>query len=566
MRVHTLETILVEEGSVSPEAIQEARLRAPSPKEALALLLREGRLTEEALARARAKRYGVPFVDLGSIFPDPAILKSIPTGLIRRGILPFHRSDGRLAVAMADPGDLPLLDEIRLLLSEEIDVVGALPSLIQEKAASASVAEAILQDISQDFQLTLVHDENEEALTLERVREDERPIIRLVNTILLNALDRRASDIHTEGTERHLEIKYRVDGMLYPAMDPLDRRFQETVVSRIKVMAELDIAERRVPQDGRFKLRLRGKTIDCRVSVLPSEFGEAVVIRILDKESIATELSELTLEGLGFPERDLKRFRRNVQRPHGMILVTGPTGSGKTTTLYAAISEITTGEDKTITIEDPIEYQLRHVVQIPVNEKKGLTFARGLRAILRHDPDKIMVGEIRDPETAQIAVQAALTGHLVFTTVHANNITDVIGRLTHMGLEPYNFVSALNCILTQRLVRLVCEHCRVESHPTPELLEESGISTPPPGTVFYVGKGCPECLHTGYRGRTGVFELVEITDRLRELILARRSAAEIRLATREEGTESLRQAAVSKVLAGMTTLAEANRVTFVEGP
>jgi type IV pilus assembly protein PilB len=328
-------------------------------------------------------------------------------------------------------------------------------------------------------------------------------------------------------------------------------------------MADLNIAERRVPQDGRFKLRLNRRTIDFRVSVMPSDFGEAVVIRVLDKEAITAELSEIKLERLGFPEGDLKRFRRNVHRPHGMVLVTGPTGSGKTTTLYAAISEINHGRDKIITIEDPIEYQLVNVVQIPVNEKKGLTFARGLRSILRHDPDKIMVGEIRDPETAQIAVQAALTGHLVFTTVHANNIIDVVGRLIHMGLEPYNFVSALNCILTQRLVRLICLRCKIQSTPAPELLEESGVPHLPP-TPFYEGKGCPDCLHTGYRGRTGIFELVEVSDRIRQAILERRPAAEIRGAAREEGTTPLRQAALQKVYVGLTTLHEINRVTFAE--
>jgi type IV pilus assembly protein PilB len=296
---------------------------------------------------------------------------------------------------------------------------------------------------------------------------------------------------------------------------------------------------------------------------MPSDFGEAVVIRILDKDAITAELSELKLERLGFPEPDMKRFRHMIHRPHGMILVTGPTGSGKTTTLYAAICEINRGEDKIITIEDPIEYQLQNVVQIPVNEKKGLTFARGLRSILRHDPDKIMVGEIRDPETAQIAVQAALTGHLVFTTVHANNIIDVIGRLIHMGLEPYNFVSALNCILTQRLVRLICLHCKIKATPSPSLLEESGLAEPPPVPLFE-GKGCAECLQTGYRGRTGIFELVEITDRIRQAILDRKPAAEIRAIAREEGTTPLRQAALNKVYAGVTTLQEINRMTFAE--
>jgi len=561
--IKRLTEVLIEGGWLSPELVTQAEGRGFEGSRLAAYLLEAAHVTEEELAQARARQYGLSYIDLTSVGAEMDLVKRLPPALLKSGaFFPFRRSDGQLAVALADPSDLPALDELRLCLGES-EMVVASRTQIRAKIHGVETAEQVLQELSQDLQLSLVAEDEQAPLTLERVKEDQSPIIKLVDSIVLHALDRRASDIHLEGAERHLLVKYRIDGTLYAAMEPLDRRYQEAIVSRIKIMAELNIAERRVPQDGRFTLRLNRRTIDFRVSVMPSDFGEAVVIRILDKEAITAELSELKLERLGFPEADMKRFRHTIHRPHGMILVTGPTGSGKTTTLYAAICEINRGEDKIITIEDPIEYQLQNVVQIPVNEKKGLTFARGLRSILRHDPDKIMVGEIRDPETAQIAVQAALTGHLVFTTVHANNIIDVVGRLIHMGLEPYNFVSALNCILTQRLVRLICLHCKIQTTPSPALLEDSGLAEPPP-VPFFEGKGCPECVHTGYRGRTGIFELVEVTDRIRQAILDRRPAAEIRAIAREEGTTPLRQAALNKVYAGVTTLQEINRMTFAE--
>jgi type IV pilus assembly protein PilB len=330
-------------------------------------------------------------------------------------------------------------------------------------------------------------------------------------------------------------------------------------------MAELDIAEKRVPQDGRFKLRMPGKTIDFRVSIMPSVHGEDAVIRILDKESISEQFTELRLDILGFPDAELKRFRKYIAEPYGMVLVTGPTGSGKTTTLYAALSEIKSIEDKIITIEDPVEYQLRGVTQIPINEKKGLTFARGLRSILRHDPDKIMVGEIRDNETAQIAINSALTGHLVFTTVHANNVLDVLGRFLNMGVEAYQFVSALNCVLAQRLVRIVCTHCKRPAKISRVLLEESGLDPALEHThVFYEGVGCIECNGTGYKGRMAICELLDLTDRIRELILEKRPTSEIKKAAREEGMRFLRESAVERVMEGVTTLREINKVTFVE--
>jgi type IV pilus assembly protein PilB len=360
-------------------------------------------------------------------------------------------------------------------------------------------------------------------------------------------------------------VKYRIDGVLQPAMRPIGRQFHSSIISRVKVMAELDIAEKRVPQDGRFKVRMPGKTIDFRVSIMPSVHGEDAVIRILDKESISEQFTELKLDILGFPELELRRFRKYIREPYGMVLVTGPTGSGKTTTLYAALSEIKSVEDKIVTIEDPVEYQLRGITQIPINEKKGLTFARGLRSILRHDPDKIMVGEIRDPETAQIAIQSALTGHLVFTTVHANNVVDVLGRFLNMGVEPYQFVSALNCVMAQRLVRLICSHCKRQTPVDPKALEEAGLPQDLAQThKFYDGAGCIECGGTGFKGRTAICELLNLSDRIREMILDRRPASEVKKAAHEEGMRFLRESAIEKVLTGLTTLREINKVTFVE--
>jgi len=408
-------------------------------------------------------------------------------------------------------------------------------------------------------------EDGEEVLSIDRIAADQSPIIRLVDSVVFSALQRRASDIHIESRDREVVVKYRVDGVLYPAMTPLAKQYHQAIISRIKVMSELDISERRVPQDGRFKLRIKGRTIDFRVSIIPSVHGEDCVIRVLDKESASEKFTELSLDVCGFDPETLRKVRKFIREPYGMFLVTGPTGSGKTTTLYAALSEIYNSEDKIITIEDPVEYQLTGITQIPVNEKKGLTFARGLRSILRHDPDKVMVGEIRDEETANIAIQSALTGHLVFTTVHANNVVDVLGRFLNMKVEPYNFVSALNCILAQRLVRLICPHCRAKVQPTDQQLLDSGLDPARDrGRDYYEGRGCVECNGTGYRGREAISELLDLSDRIREMILARRPAAEIRRRAIEEGMVPLRRSALGKVFAGRTTLREINKVTFVD--
>ena len=523
---------------------------------------------EEVKARELAARYQLEFVDVASFAPDPDILKSVPVELMfRYNFLPYRREAGRLVLVMADPTDIPVVDELSLLLKTPIAPAVGTPSAIQEALKKGQGTQRVLEQASESFKIQVLRDDDngDEVLSVDKIQADQSPIIRLIDSTIFDALNRRASDIHIETRDDAVVIKYRIDGVLQPAMKPIAKEHHSTLISRIKVMAELDIAEKRVPQDGRFRVRVRGRAIDFRVSIMPSAHGEDAVIRILDKESLSKQFSSLRLDILGFDEKELARFRRFIREPYGMVLVTGPTGSGKTTTLYAALSEIKTEEDKIITIEDPIEYQLRGITQIPVNEKKGLTFARGLRSILRHDPDKVMVGEIRDAETADIAIQAALTGHLVFTTVHANNVIDVLGRFLNMKIEPYNFVSALNCVQAQRLVRMICLHCKHEVRADPKLLENSGLDPKVyKDTPFYEGAGCLECGGTGYKGRMAISELLDLSDQIRELILARRSSAEIKRAAREAGMTFLRESAVGKALAGHTTLHEINKVTFVE--
>jgi type II secretory ATPase GspE/PulE/Tfp pilus assembly ATPase PilB-like protein len=524
--------------------------------------------SEEDKARELARRYDLEYVDVTSFAPDPEILKSVPVELMfRYNFLPYRREAGRLVLVMADPTDIPVLDELGLILQSPIQPAVGTPSAIEEALKRGQGTQRVLEQASESFKIQLLRDDDngDDVLSIDKIQSDQSPIIRLVDSAIFDALNRRASDIHIETRDAEVVIKYRIDGVLQPAMKPIAKEHHSTIISRIKVMSELDIAEKRVPQDGRFRVRLGARAIDFRVSIMPSVHGEDAVIRILDKESLSKQFASLRLDVLGFDERELARFRRFIREPYGMVLVTGPTGSGKTTTLYAALSEIKTEEDKIITIEDPVEYQLKGVTQIPVNEKKGLTFARGLRSILRHDPDKVMVGEIRDPETADIAIQSALTGHLVFTTVHANNVIDVLGRFLNMGIEPYNFVSALNCVQAQRLVRTICTHCKREIRASPGLLQESGLDpTVYRDTPFYEGAGCIECGGTGYKGRTAICELLDVSDNIREFILARRSSADIKRAAREEGMVFLRESAVNTALAGRTTLHEINKVTFVE--
>src|SRR5205809_4187886 len=524
---------------------------------------------EAARARRLADQYGFDYVDLEHFQIDHGLFRDVPLELmIRYQFLPEKRENGHIDVVVGDPTDVLKLDELELLLGVPLKVKVASPAAIRDKLQKSESTQRVLDEATEGFRMTLVgeDEEGEETLTIDSITQQESsPIIKLVDSIVFNAIQRRASDIHIETRDNEVVVKYRIDGVLYEALDPIDKRHHSTIISRIKVMSELDISEKRVPQDGRFKLRLTGRSIDFRVSIVPTAHGEDCVLRILDKDSMHKELKDLRFDVLGFDDDMLSKFRKFIKEPYGMVLVTGPTGSGKTTTLYAALSEIQTAEDKIITIEDPVEYQLRGITQIPVNEKKGLTFARGLRSILRHDPDKIMVGEIRDEETAQIAIQSALTGHLVFTTVHANNVVDVLGRFLNMKVEPYNFVSALNCVVAQRLVRNICPRCKVEASHTAKQLEESGIDPKKvKDHVFYEGKGCVDCNGTGYMGRMAIAEILDMSDRIRELILDRKSAAEIKRAAREEGMTFMREAAVARVLEGKTTLREINKVTFVE--
>jgi type IV pilus assembly protein PilB len=521
-----------------------------------------------AKAQALAQRLGLPYEELTNFRVDPELLRHIPIEvMLRYQFVPLGRERDVVVVAMADPSDVLMVDEVELTLGAPVEVRVAPKNRIAEILEKSESTQRVLDEATEDFRIQLVQEtENgEEALSIDRIAADTSPIIKLVDTIIFNAIQRRASDIHIETRDHGVMVKYRIDGVLYEALEPIDRRHHATIISRIKVMSELDIAEKRIPQDGRFKLRIKGRTVDFRVSIMPTVFGEDAVIRILDKESANQEFRNLNLDVLGFDAETKRKLRKFIREPYGMVLVTGPTGSGKTTTLYACLSEIVSTEDKIITIEDPVEYILPGVTQIPVNEKKGLTFARGLRSILRHDPDKIMVGEIRDEETAQIAVQSALTGHLVFTTVHANNVVDVLGRFLNMNVDLYNFVSALNCVLAQRLVRKICPHCKRPAEVSLELLEESGL-TPEMvrGVTFYEGAGCLECNGTGFLGRTAISELLDLSDNIRALILDRRPAAEIKKAAKGEGMKFLRESALEKVFAGVTTLREVNKVTFVE--
>jgi type IV pilus assembly protein PilB len=495
---------------------------------------------------------------------DPALWAEVPLELlVRYGCVPLRREGERIVLAFGAPFDETKLDEIEFQLERPVEAVLAPAERVAAVLRRHKGGELLLEQASEGLRLQLVV-EDEGAAPTEKLLPSESPIVRLLDSVVLGAIERRASDIHIETKEREVLVKYRIDGVLHQALEPLDQKHHDTIVSRLKVMSELDIAEKRVPQDGRFRLRVKGRTIDFRVSIMPSMHGEDAVIRILDKEQLQAAFHSLRLDVLGFSEPDLRKLRKYITEPYGMVLVTGPTGSGKTTTLYAALSEIASPEDKIITIEDPVEYQIPGIVQVPVNEKKGLTFARGLRSILRHDPDKIMVGEVRDPETAQIAVQSALTGHLVFTTVHANNVFDVIGRFLHMGVEPGNFVSALNCVMAQRLVRLLCRACKRPAQLAPTLMRESGLDPELyADQPFYEGAGCAECAGTGFLGRTAVAELLDMSDRIRQLILERRPAAEIKQAAREEGMTLLRDSALEKVFTGQTTLREINKVTFV---
>jgi type IV pilus assembly protein PilB len=525
---------------------------------------------EREVARKLAERYRYAFIDLREQRIDPELFRTIPADLMfRYNFVPLEIHNNVLSIAAADPGQVQMSDELPLLLGKKLAIKVATPRQIADLLKRTEQSQRVLEQATEAFTLQVAkeEEESEETISGDRLTRDTTvsPVVRLVETIIFTALERRASDIHIEARDTEVAVKYRIDGVLQHAMQPIAKEWHSTVLSRIKVLSDLDIAERRVPQDGRFRVKYKGRFIDLRVSIMPASHGEDAVLRVLDKETLSEKFQSLNLDVVGFSPEETRRFRRYIREPYGMVLVTGPTGSGKTTTLYAAVNEIKTDEDKIVTIEDPVEYMLRGITQIPVNEKKGLTFARGLRSILRHDPDKIMVGEIRDQETAQIAIQSALTGHLVFTTVHANNVTDVIGRFINMGVEPYNFVSALNCIMAQRLVRVVCPNCKRPKKYSPQELTEAGLDPAVWSDITLVeGAGCLECSGTGFHGRTAICELLDLTDRIREMIVDRRPTSEIKRIAREEGMITLRESGLAKIRSGITTLKEINKVTFVE--
>ncbi|MEZ5500655.1 MAG: GspE/PulE family protein [Steroidobacteraceae bacterium] len=542
-------------------AIAEAR-RSGEP--VLDVLQRSSGLDSHDLGTALAAMFQYEFIGgdkLGELTPNFTQLS--PAESARR-LCVVVDGNTMLRAVFCNPFD----DKLRPWLEARIDAPlewvlagrGELSAYIGRHGRSVRAVDSAAKDISgalqRDKQIKL------DDLSLVSISQDASPIVKLVHSTLYDALRSGASDIHIETTAAGLVIRYRLDGVLMSATEVSGADVAEQVISRIKVMSELDIAERRIPQDGRFKIAIDSRPIDFRVSIIPSIFGEDAVVRILDKQAITNRMQGLRLDGLGFEPRIVHELRVLAARPHGMLLVTGPTGSGKTTTLYAAISETNNGQDKIVTIEDPVEYQLAGVLQIPVNEKKGLTFARGLRSILRHDPDKIMVGEIRDTETAQIAIQSALTGHLVFTTVHANNVFDVLSRFVHMNVDAHSFVAALNGILAQRLIRVICEQCSEAVPPARHLIDQSGISGVAAASfAFRRGRGCRHCRGSGYRGRVAIGELLVLNDELREAIVSRVPVRQLKEMAVRAGVRLIRRSAVELVRRGITTLEEANRVT-----
>lgn len=553
---------------ITSEHVQAARARAlASNKKIITALedLYQGASTE--FMAATGMIFNMPVISANEIHQSQAAFDLLPhVEAIKRECILIRTPDGTLKLVFADPFDQAL----RSWAEEKIDVCfqWTLAHAIDIRAFLARQEESwraleTLQDNA--VELKSDNDSTIEEISLRNINENSSAVVKLVHSTLYDALKVGASDIHLETGTTGLNVKYRIDGVLNDASHVGGREFAEQVISRIKVMAELDIAEQRVPQDGRFKVMMGGHEIDFRVSIMPSIFGEDAVMRILDKRTLADKVTGLRLDQLGFDEVTVASLRRMSNEPYGMVLVTGPTGSGKTTTLYAALTEINRGQDKIVTIEDPVEYQLTGVLQIPVNEKKGLTFARGLRSILRHDPDRIMVGEIRDEETAQIAVQAALTGHLVFTTVHANSVLDVISRFLHMGVIPHSFVSALNGIIAQRLIRIICSHCSTDYVPSDTLIKASGISEKNISEFnFRTGRGCVQCRGSGYKGRKAVAEILRLNDEIRTAIIAQVPTGQLKELAKRNGTRFLRETALDLVKRGETTLEEINRVTFVE--
>jgi len=552
MSVALLTPVLID--SARQQALREGRRLLP-------VLQEQSGLAADSFMRAIGQLFAWPVLAMSDMQAMEGAFDRLSfTDSQQRSSLLLHGAEGYRLV-FSDPFDAALVSWAEHVAPADCELCLAHPDDVQAWLTQQEVRLRAIQEQVGEGSIAYVPDDDVQDISLLRIREQDSPVVKLVDSTLYDALKLQASDIHLECDSHSMAVKYRIDGLLVPVTQVQGLDVADQVISRIKVMANLDIAERRVPQDGRFKVRVNGREIDFRVSIMPNIFGEDAVLRLLDRQSLTEAALELRLENLGFEGPVLRQIRQLSARPHGMLLVTGPTGSGKTTTLYAAITEINTGQDKIITIEDPVEYRLPRILQIPVNEKKGLTFARGLRSILRHDPDKIMVGEIRDDETAQIAVQAALTGHLVFTTVHANNVFDVLGRFLHMGVDPYSFAAALNGVVSQRLLRLSCEHCATAYMPDDEELALAGL-TPDAvtGWRFRRGQGCGHCRGTGYKGRRALAEVLILNDELREMIAIKAPLGRLKELAAQQGMLPLRGEALRLVASGHSTLAEVSRV------
>jgi len=553
--------IIQEKKGISSEAAADL-LNGQKGKSFGTLAVEKGLLTEDELLTSLSKKLRVPYVkNLEEEGLDPSLVSRVPIVFSKKHkVVPMKMEDGILTVATPDPLNYEPLDDLRLIiecqevrvvLSSEREVVRAINRFYEQ---SADTPEEMIQSMDAESSDRILHELEETADLLDI--SDEAPVIKLVNLILFQAVKERASDIHIEPFQKELKVRYRIDGILYQRLDP-PKRYQAAMVSRLKVMAKLDIAEKRLPQDGRIPIKIADKDIDIRVSIIPTTFGERVVLRLLDKQSLLLGMGEIGLS----PDKH-QTLQDLISRSNGILLVTGPTGSGKTTTLYAALSQINSPDKNIITIEDPVEYQLGGIGQIQVNPKIGLTFAHGLRSVLRHDPDVILVGEIRDAETAEIAIQAALTGHLVFSTLHTNDAASAATRLVDMEIEPFLVASVVRAIVAQRLIRVICSECKEGYVPEPEMLKKVGI-TPEQlkGGKVYRGKGCPACSGTGYRGRTGIYEILLVSETIRQLIMKKADSVSIGRQAVEEGMKTLREDGARKIIEGITTLEEVLRVT-----
>ncbi len=564
-----LPKLLLENEYITKRQLERAQKKAEEEgRELDKVIVEMGFVTEKEVAKLLAKHFNVEFIDLDEVEISPDIAKFIPEHIARRyNVVPISIEGDKLVIAILDPLNVEALDDIRLISGYDVEPMMATETALQKKLnslygstdiveVSDEVTSAIQQLDMSDFEMI---EETEDEISVEKLKEmvEEAPIIRMVNLIISQAINDKASDIHIEPWAKEVVIRYRIDGVLHEIMR-LPRHILPPMVSRVKIMANLDIAERRKPQDGKIHLRHENKEYDLRVSTVPTVHGEKVVMRILDKSSVM-----LGLDKLGFLPEIREKLEWLISKPYGMILVTGPTGSGKSTTLYSCLNKLNTGDKNIMTVEDPVEYQIPGVNQVNVNPKAGLTFASALRAFLRQDPDIIMVGEIRDHETAQIAIEAALTGHLVLSTLHTNDAPSAATRLIEMGVEPFLVASALLGVLAQRLARTICPNCKEPYTPPPESLKDLGLTYVDEEYTFYRGRGCDVCKGTGYKGRTGIHELLIVSDRVREAILRRAPAAEIKRIAREEGFKTLQDDAITKVLMGITTIEEALRVVLM---